>query len=525
MAGEIRDLGKLIQELALVNSIPELNPQITGISIDSRKIQPGALFLAIQGTQVDGHQYIREAVSRGAAAVVGSASYQQYQDLSVPYIQVRDSREALAGLTAAWFDYPARKLIVIGVTGTDGKTTTVNLIYQILISAGLRAGLISTVNAIIGDQILDTGFHVTTPEAIDVQYYLSEMVKAGITHVVLEATSHGLAQKRIAACEVDIAVVTNVTHEHLDYHGDYQRYLQAKAELFRLAAASRKKSGRYQKTAILNKDDQSFQFLKTVTEQVGLDQVDYGIANQAAYQAANISSELAGLSFDLVESGQRTRISTSLIGEYNISNCLAASAACLSGLGLSREAVQVGIKNLPGIPGRMEQIDLGQNFLALVDFAHTPNALRQAISAGKALSSRHVIAVFGSAGLRDQEKRRLMAEVSAELADLTILTAEDPRTESLDEILNEMAAGMISRGRIEGKTFWRVPDRRQAIRFALQQASAGDVVLICGKGHEQSMCFAEIEYPWDDRTALKSALAEYLEKEGPEMPYLPTREE
>ncbi len=228
-----RDLNELFQEISLLNSLPEHQVLVSGIKIDSRDVNPGDLYLAVQGTRVDGHDYIPDAISRGAAVLVGSHPVHEY---AVPYLQVEDTREALAHLAAAWYGFPARQLIVIGVTGTDGKTTTVNLIHQILSAAGIRAGLVSTVNAVIGDQILDTGFHVTTPEAMDMQHYLAEMVQAGITHVVLEATSHGLAQKRVAACEFDIGVVTNITHEHLDYHGDYQGYLEAKGDLFRLVA-------------------------------------------------------------------------------------------------------------------------------------------------------------------------------------------------------------------------------------------------------------------------------------------------
>jgi UDP-N-acetylmuramoyl-L-alanyl-D-glutamate--2,6-diaminopimelate ligase len=520
-----RKLTEIFQEIQVINDLPDEKINLTGISIDSRKVRKGYLYLAVPGTNVDGHAYIQAAVENGAAAVAGSDPSRLYQNLPVPYLQIGNSREALAHLTAAWCGYPARKLIVIGVTGTDGKTTTVNLIYQILLSAGFQAGLISTVNAVIGDQTLDTGFHVTTPEALDVQRYLVRMVKAGITHVVLEATSHGLAQKRVAACEIDMGVVTNITHEHLDYHGDYQGYLDAKAELFRLISVSKKKSTPYTKLAVLNKDDSSYASLKGVVSNTGVKMIDYGIINAADYQAKNIQPGPAGLAFTVERARKKTEFQTSLIGDYNVSNCLAALALCIEGLGIDWQIAVDSIKNLPGIPGRMEYLNLGQNFSAIVDFAHTPNALKQALTAARETTSNQVIAVFGSAGLRDKGKRRLMAEVSAELADLTVLTAEDPRTESLDGILQEMADGVISKGGIEEGSFWRVPDRGEAIRFALKLAKPEDVVMVCGKGHEQSMCFGETEYPWDDRTAMLSALAEHLEIDGPDMPYLPTQDQ
>jgi UDP-N-acetylmuramoyl-L-alanyl-D-glutamate--2,6-diaminopimelate ligase len=505
-----RTLAELFQELPILNDFPPEEVLLTGISIDSRQVKEGNLFIAIPGTKTDGHDFVQAAVGQGAAVVAGSRSFYQYQNLPVPYLQINQSREALAKLAAAWYGYPARSLVVIGVTGTEGKTTTVNLIHQILMAAGLQAGLISTVNAVIGNQTIDTGFHVTTPEAMDLQRYLLLMVEAGITHVVIEATSHGLAQQRVAACEFDIGVVTNITHEHLDFHDDYQSYLDAKSELIRLIPDSKQKPAHYEKLAVLNIDDGSYSKLKQVAEKSGVKTVDYGVGQESDFQAKKIKHN-------------KMKVHTSLLGDYNVSNCLAAAAVCFEGLGITWGDIRAGIKNLEGIPGRMELLDLGQDFYTIVDFAHSPNALNRAISAARNLTSQRVITVFGSAGLRDKEKRKLMGQISAELADITILTAEDPRTESLDDILEEMAEGVISKGRSEGENFWRIPDRGKAIQFAVQLAEAQDVVLICGKGHEQSMCFGETEYPWDDRTALTAALAEHLNLEGPEMPYLPTR--
>jgi UDP-N-acetylmuramoyl-L-alanyl-D-glutamate--2,6-diaminopimelate ligase len=232
-----------------------------------------------------------------------------------------------------------------------------------------------------------------------------------------------------------------------------------------------------------------------------------------------------GLRFTARVREKPLEIESGLIGAYNVSNCLAAISATAVGLGVEGKYVQQGIAAKQSIPGRMEVIDLGQEFLAIVDFAHTPNALKRALQTSRQLSKGRVIAVFGSAGLRDKEKRRMMAEISAQLADLTVLTAEDPRIESLDDILSEMAEGARGQGGLEGKSFWRVPDRGEAIRFALQLANPDDIVISCGKGHEQSMCFGEIEYPWDDRIAMRAALAELLDIEGPAMPYLPTQED
>ena len=495
---------------------------ITGIALDSRRVQAGNLFVALEGGVTDGHRYIPNAVQRGAAAVAGT---QALEGLAVPYLRVRDGRRALAYLSAAFYGFPARQLTVIGVTGTDGKTTTATLIYHILKAAGLKAGMISTVSALIGVQAIDTGFHVTTPEAPDVQRYLAQMAAAGLTHVVLEATSHGLDQQRVAACDFDLAVVTNITHEHLDYHGSFAAYRGAKGRLFTALAETPPKPGGNPRLAVLNRDDDSFQFLTDLIQPYSppIHQVSYGLSTEAMVRAEGIADHPSNLRFLASGPGYHIPIETQFLGDYNVSNCLAAIAATVTGLGLEPGAAQQGIAGMPGIPGRMETIDLGQEFLAIVDFAHTPNALRRALQAARSLTHGRVIAVFGSAGLRDRAKRRMMAETSAELADLTVLTAEDPRTEPLEAILAEMATGAQARGGVEGRSFWRVPDRGQAIRFALSLARPGDVVIACGKGHEQSMCFEETEYPWDDRVALRAALAELLGVEGPRMPVLPTQ--
>ena len=510
-----------IPEGMVLSSIPDV--AIAGIAIDSRKVKRGDLFVALRGATVDGHAFIGDAVSRGAAAVAGDAPG---GETAFPYVQVGDAWKALSWIAAAFHGWPARHLCVVGVTGTDGKTTTTNLIHRILLASRIKAGMISTVNAVIGERQLDTGFHVTTPDAHDVQRYLAEMVDAGLTHVVLETTSHGWAQHRVDACEFDIAVVTNITHEHLDQHGSYENYRAAKARLFTGLADTVSKPQGNPRLAVLNRDDSSFDYLDGV---VDANRVSYGESSLADVRAVHVQEGPAGVGFVAEGTGLRVAISTNLKGRYNVSNCLAAISATVVGVGVRPEAAAKGIAELRGVHGRMEAIDLGQDFLAIVDFAHTPNALKVTLETARELlgysgSGGRVIAVFGSAGLRDRQKRRMMAEISAELADITVLTSEDPRTESLGAILEDMAAGAVSRGAREGGTFWRIPDRGEAIRFAVRLARAGDVVLALGKGHEQSMCFGQVEYAWDDSTAVRAALAERLGLPGPDMPYLPTRD-
>ncbi|HEX9839762.1 MAG TPA: UDP-N-acetylmuramoyl-L-alanyl-D-glutamate--2,6-diaminopimelate ligase, partial [Anaerolineales bacterium] len=359
------------------------NTPITGISIDSRVVKPGHLFVAMKGGNADAHDYIQDAIDNGAAAVVGE---REGGGLSVPYIRLDNPRRALTWIAAAFYDWPGRRLRVIGVTGTDGKTTTTNLIYQVLLAAGIRAGMISTVNAVIGDEVLDTGFHVTTPDAHDVQRYLAKMADAGLTHVVLETTSHGWAQYRVDACEFDIGVVTNITHEHMDEHGSYENYRAAKARLFESLEKTSEKPHGNPRLGVINRDDlKSFDFLNNF---IRVRKLNYGLGEDAAVRALDIRYSPSGIHFTARSKDFEIPVSSKLVGAYNVSNCLAALTATVYGLGIKPEIAAQGIALLEGIPGRMERIDMGQNFTAMVDFAHTPNALKVAIEAAREMLLR-----------------------------------------------------------------------------------------------------------------------------------------
>ena len=358
--------------------VPDIT--ITGIAIDSRAVKPGDLFVAMQGGNVDSHLYIPKAIENGAVAIVGDQDFAGSTG-ALPYIGLENPRRALTWLAASFYDWPGRKLTVIGVTGTDGKTTTTNLIYKILLAAHIKAGMISTVNAVIGDEVLDTGFHVTTPDAHDVQRYLARMVDAGLTHVVLETTSHGWAQYRVDACEFDVGVVTNITHEHMDEHGSYENYRAAKARLFSsLEITSEKKQGN-PRLGVINRDDsKSFDFLHDF---IKVKQLNYGLNEDADVHAMDIEFNPAGIHFTATSKDFRVPVSSKLVGAYNVSNCLAALTATVYGLEINPEIAAQGIASLEGIPGRMERIDLGQNFTAIVDFAHTPNALKVTLEAAR----------------------------------------------------------------------------------------------------------------------------------------------
>jgi len=498
--------------------------EIHGITADSRQVRPGDLFVAIPGVSVDGHRFIAEAVNEGAVAVVGERPPQELATDSsgrrlpwgtFTYVRVPDAREAWGWLCAAWHDFPSRKMTLVGVTGTDGKTTTVNLIYAILRAAGLDAGMVSTVNARIDDEELDTGLHTTTPDPPDVQRYLARMVETGATHAVLEVTSHGLAQQRVAGCDFDVAVVTNITHEHLDFHGSLAAYEQAKARLFEGLTRSFRKPG-VPKVAVVNRDDDSYRYLGPLPADRRVIYSTSGPADGSTGSEATLAEVVTAQ--DVRFAPDRTRfilrtpageapVETTLVGAFNVSNILAAASVGVA-MDVDMDAIRTGVETVQAIPGRMERIEEGQDFLAIVDFAHTPNALQWVLQTARRMAAEdgRVIVVFGCAGLRDREKRTIMGHIAGDLADLVVITAEDPRTENLEEIMAKSAAAATATGKREGVDLWRVPDRGEAILLACQTAQAGDVVIACGKGHEQSMCFGTTEYAWDDREAMRRAL-------------------
>ncbi len=510
--GGQKSLCDLIAHLAPLATSGDLGIRVSGISVYADTTQPGDVFMTVRGIYRDGHEFIPAALARGAVAVIGESAPDEltargWLPPDVPYVQVVDGRGAQAQVAAVLYDFPSQRLAIVGITGTDGKTTTSNLAYAILKAAGRRVGAITTVSARIGDQELDTGFHTTTPDAPDVQRYLAMMVEASMEVVVLETTSHALAQKRVDAVDYDVSVVTNITHEHLDFHGSLEAYQQAKAELFRKLSATAHKPN-LPKTAILNGDDDSYRYLSPIPAER---HYVYGLAGDDAdrpprdVSASDVRSTPRGLTFAAHTPRGDIAIASPLLGLYNVHNILAAVCVGLA-FDAPLDAIQTGIASVKGILGRMDAIDEGQDFLAVVDFAHTPNALEQALRAGREMADGRVIVVFGSAGLRDRQKRRMMGEVAGRLADIVIVTAEDPRTESLDAIIAESVAAAAGQGKVEGETLFRVPDRGEAIYQATQMARAGDIVLACGKGHEQSMCFGTTEYPWSDHDAMRAAL-------------------
>lgn len=495
-------LSELLAAVPVVSSSGDLDVEITGIAVDSRRVGAGEVFVALVGRDADGHRYVAQAVERGAVALVVE---REVADGRVPCVVVPSTRRALALMAAACNGWPGRRLRVIGITGTDGKTTTSTLASSILEAAGRSTGLLTTVAAKIRDRELDTGLHTTTPDPLDFHRYLAAMVRENLEYAVIETTSHGLDQDRTLGAEYDVAVVTNVTREHLDYHGTYEAYLDAKAKLFRALATTYRKAG-VPKVAILNADDESFAYLRRFPGDVNL---TYGMESAADVRPRELSLSAAGIRMRVATPAGEMAIESPLLGRYNAYNVLAAIAVGIS-QGAPAEAIARGVGAVRGIVGRMERVDLGQDFTAVVDFAHTPNSLRRMLELARELTAGRVIVTFGCAGLRDREKRPAMGAIAAELADLVVITSEDPRTEDPEAIMASVAAGCELAGGREGQTFWRIADRAAAIRFAVDLARPGDLVVATGKGHEKSLCIGTVEHPWSDHGALKQAIRERL---------------
>jgi len=473
---------------------------VTDIQTDSRSVRRGSLFVAYKGLERDGHQFIQEAIARGAAALI--CERRPEQPLPVPVVLVPDARRAWAVLSAAWHGFPSRHLRLAGVTGTDGKTTTASLLQHILDNAGTRTGLISTVCARIGQNTLDTGLHTTTPPPWQVQQLLSQMLLQRCRAAVIEATSEGLAQQRLVGCEFDLGIVTNITHDHLYYHGSFRAYRDAKAQLLRSLGKAFRKSG-VPKVAILNKDDPNYHHLR----QIPADKhISFGHHN-ADVCVSDLRSDVSGLSMTVRSPWGLAEVRSPMPGEYNAYNIAAAIAAACS-WGVDLETATSAVSTFIGIPGRMEFIRMGQPFNVIIDFAHTPNALDNALGVARSWTCGRLIVVLGCAGERDVLKRKPMGRIAVTRADYSLFTAEDPRRESLEAILEQMSQGAREAGGREGYEFTLVPDRREAIRRAVRMARQGDTVILCGKGHERSMCYGRTEFPWSEHEAVRDALGQ-----------------
>ncbi len=486
---------------------PELPPRVGAVRHDSRLVGPGDIFVCLRGQRADGHDHAARAARSGAAAIVAERGRgESLRPAGVPVVEVPDGRAALASIAAAHEGHPASRLTVVGVTGTDGKSTTAFLTLAAVEGTGLAGGLLSTVESRVAGEVRPPLSRLTTPEAPDVQRLLAEMVDAGCTHAVVEASSHGLAQHRLDEIRPDAAVITTLGVDHLDFHGSREAYHAAKARLFE--ALPREAS------AVLNADEpDAASYLARRTRARPLRYAVEGGpgAAGASVRAESVEWGRTGSRFRLAigppgAGGPGTEARAPLPGRANLQNAVAALAVAHA-LDLDPVRAAAGVAASPGVPGRMDRI-ADTPVEVVVDYAHTEAALRQLLTTLRAGAAGRLIAVFGCAGERSVERRAGMGRAAAELADYSVLTEEDPRSEEPDAILDAIASAMRDAGGVEGVTFERVADRREAIARALDYARPGDAVVLCGKGHERSIERSDGEHPWDERAVAGELVAE-----------------
>jgi UDP-N-acetylmuramoyl-L-alanyl-D-glutamate--2,6-diaminopimelate ligase len=481
--------------------------EVSGISDDSRRVKKGALFVAISGFTVDAHKYIPDVIKKGALVVVGEKEPQKEWLKKITYIQVENSRKTLSLLACAWFDYPANKMKVIGVTGTKGKTTVSYLIYELLKASGKKTGLVSTIKAVIGEKEYDTGLHVTNPEPLELQKFFGEMVRQNCEYAVIEVTSHGLDQGRVEGVNFYMGVLTNIAPEHLDYHKTFENYVAAKAKLFENV-----------EVAVLNAEDASFDEIKNKLPPIA-ELITYSAVKTSDHRLKSVALKRE-MEFTIESGGVGRKFTTKLLGEYNALNCLAAIAVAKKE-NSDWEIIEKSLKEIEPPEGRLQKIENKKGIDIYIDFAHTPDSLENVLKLLKSTAKGRLISVFGCAGERDPNKRTKMGAISAGFADISIFTAEDPRSEDVNKIIAEMDKGAKNNkakevdvsqyiGTVDGNkqpVYFRVPERGEAIAFAINEiAKKGDTVVVCGKGHEKSMAYNGVEYPWSDREAIELAL-------------------
>ncbi|WP_144548885.1 UDP-N-acetylmuramoyl-L-alanyl-D-glutamate--2,6-diaminopimelate ligase [Bacillus sp. X1(2014)] len=482
------NLQKLLKNLHLL--VPHLgeDPEITSIENDNRKVQNGSLFICIKGYTVDGHDFAESAVQSGAAAVLAERPL----SLDVPVILVKDTTRAMAVLADAFYEQPTKNLHLIGITGTNGKTTTSHLIEKIFADANQKTGLIGTMYTKIADKTIET--KNTTPESLTLQKTFRQMVEAGVDIAVMEVSSHALDLGRVHGCDYDVAVFTNLTQDHLDYHKTMEEYKRAKSLLF--AQLGNTFDHQKPKFAVLNADDPASDMYRRST---AAHVITYGIDNKADLQAKNIQMTSSGTQFELDVQSEKYPIKMQLIGKFSVYNVLASIAASVVS-GIDIKAVIQSIESVKGVSGRFELVNAGQDFTVIVDYAHTPDSLENVLKTVQHFAKKKVFVIVGCGGDRDRTKRPLMAKIACQLASDPILTSDNPRSEDPLAILKDMEAG------VQGSAYRMIPDRKEAIQTAIREASAGDVILIAGKGHETYQIIGNVVHDFDDRLVAREAI-------------------
>jgi UDP-N-acetylmuramoyl-L-alanyl-D-glutamate--2,6-diaminopimelate ligase len=487
-------LAALNGQVAIVERHGALDQSVTSVTDDSRSVASGSLFVAVKGERVDGHRYVAQAIEAGAAAIVGQESVERQ---ALPFVKVADSRKALGLIGSRFHGDPSARLTMIGVTGTNGKTTTTYLCKSLLEGMGRRVGLIGTVAYQIGAETIPASH--TTPGALELQGLLAKMSQAHMDSVVMEVSSHALAMDRTAGCEYDVAVFTNLTQDHLDYHRTMEEYFQAKLRLFTSLGQGRKTGQR----AIINMDDPRGAHVRAACR---VPVWGFSINGRADLQAENVRLSMSGSTFTAATPAGVVPVESRLVGEHNVYNLLGAIGVALHA-GASCEQVREAVAALTNVPGRFERVLAGQDFTVVVDYAHTEDALVRLLTAAQAVKTHRIITVFGCGGDRDRGKRPKMGRAAVEYSDVVVLTSDNPRTEDPLAILREVEAGvreaLKARPQVE---YHLIADRREAIVAAVRLARAGDIVLIAGKGHEDYQILGTKKVHFDDREVAREAI-------------------
>ncbi|MBE3568677.1 MAG: UDP-N-acetylmuramoyl-L-alanyl-D-glutamate--2,6-diaminopimelate ligase [Bacillales bacterium] len=483
-------LQSLIKSLPFYQLTSEENPDITSIENDHRKVKKGSLFICIKGYTVNGHQFAKAAAEQQAAAIVAEETI----EVDVPVVYVKDTKRAMAVLADAFYQSPTKSLKLIGITGTNGKTTTSHLLYEIFQKAGEKAGLIGTMYIKIGDKMLET--KNTTPDSLTLQKVFHQMQEKHVSTAAMEVSSHSLVEGRVHGCDFDIAVFTNLTQDHLDYHKTMDEYRRAKGLLFAQLGNTFDRDKK--KFAVLNIDDPASEyFIRETAAHI----VTYGIEREALFQAKNIELQPSGTTFDLVYPDGECTIKTKLAGKFNVYNVLASIAAAYVAK-VDFDTIVQAVGGIEGVAGRFQLIHEGQDFSVIVDYAHTPDGLENVLKTVRQLTDKRIFVVVGCGGDRDRTKRPLMAKVACQYATDPIFTSDNPRSENPLAILKDMEKG------VEGEKYEIIPDRREAIFKAIKKAAAGDVVVIAGKGHETYQIIGDQVLHFDDREVAIEALKE-----------------
>ena len=475
-------LRELLEGMEVISQTISPDTEITHVCVDSRATQKGSLFVAVPGNRCDGGHYARQAVDRGAVCVVCQSELPP----DLPWVKVRDARLALSQLACRWYGHPSRQLTMLGVTGTNGKTTVTYLLRHILQRTGMKTGLIGTVQNIVGEQTLPA--QRTTPDALQIQQLLSAMTKNGCSHAVMEVSSHALDQHRAEGIDFAVGIFTNLTEDHLDYHGTMGCYCDAKAKLFQMS-----------RMGVCNADDP---WTERLLAGASCPSVYYGIHNPAEVWAEDIFLHSRSVDFTVCTARTRMPVHLGVPGRFSVYNALGAIAAC-GELGIPPEECAAALATFPGVAGRMEVVPTpGKPYTLLIDYAHTPDALENVLKTVRGFAQNRVIAVFGCGGDREREKRPLMGHIAGKLADLTIITSDNPRTEEPMAIIRDILPGIAG---AEDKYIVE-PDRRGAIALAMGRAAAGDVIVLCGKGHETYQEIGDKTIPMDEREIVRSLL-------------------